>query len=208
MLRRAVLLSPIASFVWRLEAAGRLEAFGMTWTVPVDADWSVEREDGQEVLRLLVARPREKNPRRPFQYALGGVPPFAKWSWQIDVRREPVRGSLILVYAWRDPAHFNYIHLSDDSAAEQPVHNGIFHVYGGDRVRISSDKGPCSLPTAGWHHVEVKYDSAAGTVDVLVDGQPNPSLRAVDLSLGAGQIGAGSFFNTGSFRALKITGAS
>ena len=25
---------------------------------------------------------------------------------------------------------------------EQPVHNGIFHVYGGERVRISAERGP------------------------------------------------------------------
>ena len=205
MLRRAVLLSPLLSLN-RLVAADRVDAFGLRWSVPVGADWRVEREDDQEVLRLLTPRPQQKDPRRPFQYALAETPLYSKLSWQIDVRRQPERSSLILVYAWRDPAHFNYVHLSDDSATEQPVHNGIFHVYGGDRVRISSDKGPCTLPTAGWHHVQIDYDSSTGLVEVQVDGQSNPSLRAVDLSLGAGQIGVGSFFNTGSFRGLELNG--
>ena len=59
----------------------------------------------------------------------------------------PVRRSII-VYAWKDPLHFDYVHLSTDAAQEQPVHNGVFHVYGGDRVRISTDEGPRSLADA------------------------------------------------------------
>lgn len=205
MVRRNFLLAPLSTLAVPVHAADRLGAFGMRFSVPVGADWRVAQEDGQEVLRLLVARSLQKDPRRPFQYALAETPPLAKFSWHVDVRREPERSSLILVYAWRDPAHFNYIHLSDDSATEQPVHNGIFHVYGGDRVRISPDKGPCSLATPAWHRVDIEYDAATGAVEVLVNGMPNPSLRAVDLSLGAGQVGVGSFFNTGSFRAFKIS---
>ena len=206
MLRRSILVTPIVHSLGRLWASDRLEAFGMQWTVPIGADWRVEQEGGQEVLRLVTPRPQERDPRRPFQYALADTPAYDKFTWDIDVRPQPGKGSLILVYAWRDPAHFNYVHLSDDSASEQPVHNGIFHVYGGDRVRISSDKGPGSLPTTDWHHVEVTYDGASGRVEAKVDGQSNPSLRAVDLSLGAGLVGVGSFFNVGSFRGSKISG--
>ncbi len=112
-----------------------------------------------------------------------------------------------MVYAWRDAAHFNYAHLSSDTAAKQPVHNGIFHVFGGDRVRISSVAGPAALPSAGeWYKVRLDYDAHTGEATVLVKGQKNPSLRAIDLSLGAGKVGIGSFFETAVFRNVKITG--
>jgi hypothetical protein len=60
-------------------------------------------------------------------------------SVEAEVRRN--QSSLIMVYAWQDAAHFNYAHLSVDTAAKQVVHNGMFHVFGGERVRISSLDG-------------------------------------------------------------------
>ena len=112
--------------------------------------------------------------------------------------------SLILVYAWRDAEHFNYVHLSVDAAQAQPVHNGVFHVYGGDRVRISSEEGPATLRDEQWHKVRFRYDAATGRADAWVDGETSPSMRGVDLSLGAGRFGIGSFFDMGSFRNVKI----
>jgi hypothetical protein len=123
------------------------------------------------------------------------------------VEAKRLGGSLIIVYAHKDASHFNYAHLSVDAPMKQPVHNGIFHVFGGDRVRISSLDGPGSLPSADkWYRVQLDYDAAKGEVQVMVDGQRYPSLRGVDLSLGAGRVGLGSFFETAEFRNLKVTG--
>jgi hypothetical protein len=207
MLRRSLLALPLLGLPAALRAADRLEAFGRRWQVPLDADWQVVREDGEEVLRLLIPRVLQANPRRPYQYALLEGPPLQRFRLSCEVRRDgdAKSRSLILVYAWRDPAHFNYAHLSGDSATEQPVHNGMFHVYGGDRVRISSDKGPGALPDGGWRRVQLAWDSATGLAETLVDGKPNPSLRAADLSLGPGRIGLGSFFNTAAFRRFELT---
>lgn len=204
MLRRTLLSLPLLAAA-RLPAADRLEAFGQRWSVPLGADWRVTREDGEETLELITARPKADSPRKPFQYALLEGPPIEKFTIECEARKQSPRGSLIIVYAWRGPSHFNYVHLSDDTGSEQPVHNGIFHVYGGDRVRISPEQGPCALPTAGWHKVRVVYDSATGLVETWVDGQLNPSLRGADLSLGAGRVGLGSFFNTGGFRRFRMT---
>jgi hypothetical protein len=188
------------------EPAGTLEAFGLTWKVPVAADWKVQ--DG--VLELLVPRPSTQ-PRRPSQYALADTPDYWKATVEVEVRAEPKerrnrRNSLILVYAWRDAGHFNYAHLSVDAARQATVHNGIFHVYGGDRVRISSEEGPATLKDGVWHKVKLVYDGTSGRVDVWVDGETSPSMRAVDMSLGAGKFGIGSFFDMGSFRNFRITG--
>ncbi|HAX43622.1 MAG TPA: hypothetical protein PLF84_12240 [Bryobacteraceae bacterium] len=204
MLRRTLLTLPLLA-AGRLPAADRLEAFGHRWSVPLGADWRVTREDGEETLELITARPKADSPRKPFQYALLEGPPLEKFTIECEIRKQTPRGSLIIVYAWRGPSHFNYVHLSDDTGSEQPVHNGIFHVYGGDRVRISPEQGPCALPTAGWHKVRVVYDAAAGLVETWVDGELNPSLRGSDLSLAAGRVGLGSFFNTGGFRRFRLS---
>jgi hypothetical protein len=170
-------------------------------------DWTVETLDGQPALRLTTARPMESNPRRPYQYALAQTPPLSKFTLEMEARRNPVKksGALIVVYAWQDPDHFDYVHLCGDSATEQPVHNGVFHVYGGDRSRISPDKGPGSLVTPAWHSIKVTWDASSGLVEATVDGSANPSLRAVDLSLGPGRVGIGSFFDVADFRSLRLT---
>jgi hypothetical protein len=185
-------------------AAEPIEAFGLQWTVPVASDWKVESDGAMPVLRMLVERP-QREPRRPTQFALADTPDWKRVRVESEVKR--IGGSLILVYAYRDATHFNYAHLSVDTAAKQPVHNGIFHVYGGERVRISPTTGPAALPSeADWYRVQLDYDASTGEAVVLVNGQKNPSLRAIDLSLGTGKVGIGSFFEKAMFRKVRITG--
>jgi hypothetical protein len=185
---------------------GIVQAFGHRWQVTEVSDWRFA--DG--VLQLLVPRPSTA-PRRPTQYALADTPPFQRVTVEAEVMAEPKalrnrRNSLIFVYAWRDKDHFNYVHLSVDTARQASHHNGVFHVYGGDRARISSEEGPATLADGVWHKVKLVYDGVTGRVDVWVDGQTSPSMRAVDMSLSSGRVGIGSFFDMGSFRNLRIQG--
>jgi len=187
-----------------------IEALGLRWTVPIRADWKIADVDGVPTLSLLVPRPSTQ-PRRPTQFALAETPNYLSVTLEAEVKKEPKalrdrRNSLIFIYAYRDANHFNYAHLSDDMGSSTDVHNGIFHVYGGDRVRISSTEGPATLTEEKWYKVRLVYDGRTGKVEVFVDGQTSPSLRAYDLSLGAGKVGLGSFFDTGEFRNVKIHG--
>ena len=166
--------------------------------------------NGVPTLELLVPRPATQ-PRRPTQFALADTPNYLRVTVEAEVKKEPEaarqrRTSLIIVYAWRDPDHFNYAHLSVDTAKQQPVHNGIFHVYGGDRVRISSQDGPATLTSEDWHKVRLVYDGRTGKVEVFVNGLTSPSMQATDTTLSAGKVGLGSFFDLGQFRRVKITG--
>jgi hypothetical protein len=189
-----------------LYAADTLEIFGRQWTVPVASDWKVDREDATPILRLVQHRGPLPGPRRPIQFALADIPAYERVALEADVR--PLGDSLLIVFAYRDEAHFDYAHLSVDSAAKQPVHNGIFHVYGGERVRISSDRGPAAFSARGsWYHVRLIHDVRNGSIGVTVNGQSVPALQAVDRSLGSGKAGPGSFDETGDFRNIKITTA-
>jgi hypothetical protein len=139
--------------------------------VPIAADWKVDSGE----LHLLAPRPSTQ-PRRPSQYALAETPDYARVTLEAEVQREPAalrnrRNSLILVYAWRDENHFNYVHLSQDSAKQAAVHNGVFHVYGGDRVRISPEDGPGTLLEERWYKVKLDYDARTGTVQFLRYGE-------------------------------------
>jgi hypothetical protein len=181
--------------------AEKITAFGMQWAVINAADWTV---DGPTV-HLKTARPQQADPRRPIQFALAEMEPIGSFTIDVEVKRSAPKGSLILVYAWQKDGYFNYVHLSDDAASKAEVHNGIFHCYGGDRVRISPKDGPGTLLTEDWYTMKVRYDAGKGLVECWVNGQTSPSLKGIDLSLGAGRIGFGSFFNTASFRNFKLT---
>jgi hypothetical protein len=193
-----------------LIAEDTMQAFGLKWRVPIAADWKMEKAGGVETLSLLVPRPSTQ-PRRPTQFALAETPDYIRVTVEADMKKEPAAArdrhtSLMIAYAWRDKDHFNYAHLSVDTAKEQPVHNGIFHVFGGDRVRISSNEGPATLAGEEWHKVRLVYDGRAGKVEVFVNGKTSPSMQATETKLGAGKIGLGSFFDLGQFRNVRIKG--
>lgn len=193
-------------------APDMIEAFGLRWRVPIAADWKIEKVDGAPVVQLLVPRPSTA-PRRPTQFAIAETPDFLTVTVEAEMKKEPAslrnrHTSLMIAYAYRDPDHFNYAHLSVDSGEEQEVHNGIFHVYGGDRVRISPRKGPGAFSDEKWYKVRLVYDGRSGDVRVWVDGKTSPSLHAVDTTLKAGKVGIGSFFDMGQFRNIKIHGTS
>jgi len=191
----------IASSV--VSAADTLTAFGRHWIVPTASDWKIDQENGAQVLRLVTPRGPLPGPRRPIQFALADTPDLQKVTIEADLR--PLGHSLMIVFAYRDAARFDYAHLSIDTARKQSHHNGIFHVYEGERVRISPTDGPAAFSSGGqWHHVQLVWDGTSGEVHVTVDGKPVPALHAVDLSLRSGRVGLGSFDEAGDFRNVKI----
>lgn len=196
----AVVLPLLASTLF---AAAALSVFGHRWDVINPSDWKIESQNGSTVLELITPRNPLPGPVRPIQFALAQTKDLNPVKIQLDMR--PRALSLIIVFAYRDPAHFDYAHLSTDTATKQSHHNGVFHVFDGERVRISPVTGRAAFPqTNHWYHVVLNYDGEKGSVDVSVDGVDIPALRAVDLSLSSGRVGLGSFDEVGDFRNVEI----
>ena len=185
-------------------AAAPLSLWGIRWSVPESSDWKSTVEQGTPVLQLLSGKaPAASQPRRPVQFALADAGPFTGVTLSADL--QPLGRSLILVYAYQDPAHFDYAHLSTDTAVKEPHHNGIFHVFGGERVRISDTSGPEAFNDGHrWYRVVLKWNGRTGEVKVSVDGHFVPALHAIDLSLTRGRIGIGSFDEKGNFRSVRL----
>ena len=198
----AFLLIPMA-----LSAAASLDIFGHKWSVYNPSDWSITQENGTPVLHLVTPREPLPGPRRPFQFAIAQTADFESVTVEADAR--PLQRSLMIVFSYRDSAHFDYAHLSIDTGVKQPHHNGIFHVYGGERVRISLPDGPAAFPHSGaWYHIKLVHDAGSGEVSVTVDRRSIPALHAVDLSLPSGKVGLGSFDETAEFKNVSISGSS
>jgi hypothetical protein len=187
-------------------AAGTLQIFGHQWTIYNPTDWKIGQEGPAAILHLVSPRDPLPGPRRPIQFAVAQVPAYGDVTIEADVR--PLQSSLILVFSYSDAAHFDYAHLSVDTAVKQPHHNGIFHVFGGERVRISLPGGPAAFARSGeWYHVKLVHSARSGDVNVTVDGHAIPALHAVDLSLPSGKVGLGSFDETADFRKVTIVGS-
>ena len=177
---------------------GNLDA----WQMPYPEDWVILEENGNQYLHMK--RSREPGvPRRPLQFArLKGVN-VGSFDLHLRVRRE--QHSMIVVFNYVDTLHFYYTHLSADPGTKISVHNGIFLVNNAPRVRIAGLEAQPALPDTSWHEIRVRRDAASGKIEVWSDVSPKPLFTAVDRTFTCGQIGIGSFDETGDFDDVRLT---
>jgi hypothetical protein len=177
--------------------SGRLDA----WQMPFPEDWEIVKEGGDRFLHMK--RSREPGvPRRPLQFALLRKVNVGTFNFQSRVRRDG--RSMIIVFNYVDTLHFYYAHLSEDRGTVQPVHNGIFIVDGGPRRRIAGAEADSALPDRNWHQVQVARDTRSGWIEVFIDGASRPLFSVVDRTFTCGQVGIGSFDETGDFEDIHL----
>jgi hypothetical protein len=181
--------------------SGNLDA----WQLPHPEDWSIVSEAGAQGggHYLHMNRNREPGvPRRPLQFALIKGVNVGSFDFQARLRREG--RSMMVVFNYVDSLHFYYTHLSMDTGTKQPVHNGIFIVNGKPRKRVAGIDAPPALPDRNWHRVRVTRDARRGSIEVFMDDAPRPLFSVVDSTFTCGQVGIGSFDETGDFRDVTL----
>ena len=184
------------SFREDFESAG-LDA----WEFPYLQDWEIRREGDNRFLHML--RNREPGvPRRPLQFARLRNVNVGSFELRARVRREGQ--SMIIVFNYVDTMHFYYAHISGDRGTEQPVHNGLFIVNGEPRKRIAGTEAPPALPDRDWHRVRLARNARTGSIELFVDEQKEPLFSMVDPTFPCGQIGIGSFDETGDFDDIEL----
>ncbi len=177
--------------------SGKLDA----WQLPYLEDWTIFQAGGNHYLHMV--RSRDPGvPRRPLQFALLKAVKAGSFSFQTRVRREG--RSMIVVFDYVDTLHFYYAHLSGDRGTAQPVHNGIFIVNASERARIAGADAPPALPDREWHQIRVERNASNGGIDVYSDFQADPIFSVVDRTFTCGQIGIGSFDETGDFDDVSL----
>lgn len=171
------------------------------WQFPFPEDWVILAEGPNHYLHMK--RSREPGvPRRPLQFALLRKANVGSFALEARVRREG--RSMLIVFNYVDTLHFYYTHLSVDRGTEQPVHNGIFIVDGAPRKRIAGTEADPALPDRDWHTVRVRRDVQSGSIEVFVDDRQEPLFNVVDHTFTCGQIGFGSFDETGDFDDIRL----
>jgi hypothetical protein len=171
------------------------------WELPFSEDWEILTEGNLHYLHMKRSRPPGV-PRRPLQFARLKGEKVGSFSLNVRVRRSA--GSMIVVFNYVDTLHFYYAHLSKDPGTQIAVHNGIFIVDGGDRRRIGGLEASPALPDMSWHDVRIVRDVRSGSIQVFLDKQTTPRFSAVDHTFTSGQVGLGSFDETGDFSHFRL----
>ena len=172
------------------------------WQFPYPEDWVILAEGPNHYLHMQ--RNREPGvPRRPLQFARLRKANVGSFALETRIRREGK--SMIIVFDYVDTLHFYYAHLSVDRGTAQPVHNGIFIVNGEPRKRIAATEADPALPDREWHTVRLRRDVPSGSIEVFADDRKEPLFKVIDHMFTCGEIGIGSFDETGDFDDIRLS---
>ena len=174
---------------------------------PGDANaWKVSSVGGSKVYSQF-KQSKVKNPvRSPFNRSL--IKDTVVGSFTLDVRLQSTikdygHRDMCLFFGYQDPAHLYYVHLGkkmDDHA------NNIFIVNNKPRTKISKTTTAGTNWDDNWHHARVGRDGDRGTISVYFDDMAKPVMTAVDKTFSWGQVGLGSFDDTGNFDEVYLFG--
>lgn len=110
---------------------------------------------------------------------------------------------MCLFFGYQDPAHLYYVHFgkqTDDHA------NQIFIVNGEPRKKISTETTSGTNWDDDWHHARIVRKVETGSIAVFFDDMDKPVMRATDKTFVWGQVGVGTFDDTGNFDDVLVYG--
>jgi hypothetical protein len=110
---------------------------------------------------------------------------------------------MCLFFGAQDPTHFYYVHMAkkaDDHA------NQIFIVNGEPRKKISTKTTEGTPWDDKWHAVKVVRTVKDGGIAVYFDDMKTPIMTATDKTFLWGQVGLGSFDDSGNWDDVRVHG--
>ncbi len=144
--------------------------------------------------------------RSPFNFAL--VKDLLVGDLVLEARvqsttKDYAHRDMCLFFGYQDASHFYYVHFG--KKADEHA-NQIFIVNGEPRKKISTQSTDGTPWTDGWHHVKVVRRVADGGIEIYFDDMKKPVMKATDKSFTWGQVGVGSFDDTGNWADVKVFG--
>jgi hypothetical protein len=116
--------------------------------------------------------------------------------------REYGHRDMVFVYGYQSPSQFYYTHIA--TAADDHAHNS-FIVNNAARVKFakSTTKG-VDWGLNMWRKVRIERKASDGTVRVFFEDMKEPIMVAEDKTFGPGEIGFGSFDDTGKITNIRV----
>lgn len=205
-----------------IAAVAAAEGPGATWPIlfqddfenptlelwePADPNaWRLVKLDRGQVANQFEQSKVETPVRSPFNRSV--VKDVIAGDFQLDVdlqttARDYPHRSLCLFFGYQDPAHMYYVHFgqkTDDHA------NQIFIVNAEPRKKISTKTTDGTPWDDKWHHARIVRKVSDGTIEIYFDDMQTPVMTAVDKTFTWGQVGIGSFDDTGNFDNFVLRG--
>lgn len=168
--------------------------------------WKIEEIDGNKVLSQFQQSKVKTPVRSPFNRSV--IKDLTVSDFVLDVKlqstaRDYPHRSLCLFFGYQDPAHLYYVHFgqkTDDHA------NQIFIVNNEPRKKISAETTPGTPWDNNWHHARVVRNVETGSIEIFFDDMKKPAMKAIDKTFTWGQVGVGSFDDTGRFDQVLVYG--
>jgi hypothetical protein len=168
--------------------------------------WKIAEQNGNRVYNQFQQSEVKTPVRSPFNRAL--VKDLVVGDFVLDVKLQSTikdydHRDMCLLFGYQDPAHLYYVHFgkkADDHA------NQIFIVNNEPRKKISTTSTSGTPWTDGWHHARVVRKVESGSIEVFFDDMEKPVMTATDRTFTWGQVGIGTFDDTGNFDDVLVYG--
>jgi len=176
------------------------------WTHTDPNAWKLVAEDGNHVYAQHQRSQYEPPVRSPFNMARVKdlkVGDFVLQARMKQTSREYGHRDMCLFFGYQDPSHFYYVHIATKA---DPHANSIFLVNGAPRVSVAQERTDGTDWATGYHDVRIVRNVEAGTIEVYFDDMAKPIMKTVDKTFGAGEVGFGTFDDTGNIDDVIVWG--
>ena len=176
------------------------------WAATDPAAWKLDVQDGNHVFSQFQQSRVQTPVRSPFNRAVRRGAIVGDFQLDVDMQstaRDYPHRSLCLFFGYQDPSHFYYVHFgqkADDHA------NQIFIVNAAPRTKISTKSTDGTPWDNAWHHARIMRSVATGSIEVYFDNMDEPVMTATDTTFTWGEVGIGSFDDTGNFDSVRLLG--
>jgi hypothetical protein len=167
--------------------------------------WTFAKTNEISALALVKQSQYKPGVRSPVNIALIADKVFGDFVLEADLiqtGKEYGHRDMCLFFGFQSPTNFYYTHIA--TAADPNAHN-VFIVNGAPRKNFAKEttKG-VNWGLGVWHKVRLERNVTAGTIKVYFDDLTKPIMAAEDKTFSSGQIGFGSFDDTGMVDNIRI----
>ena len=177
------------------------------WQPSDPAAWKIEtKSDGNSYSQFTQSKVKTPH-RSPFNMSLVKdviVNDFVLEATLVSTAKDGPHRDMCLFFGFQDPAHFYYAHLA--TKADDNTHHHIFIVNKADREKITIKRTDGVPWDDKWHKVKVVLTVDNGKIEVYFDDMKTPIMTATDKTFTGGQIGVGSFDDTGNWKNVVLHG--
>lgn len=176
------------------------------WVMTDAAAWKLIEESGDGKLSLFAQSKYEPPVRSPLNMARVKGLVVTDFDLEVDAKqtgKEYGHRDLCFFFGYQDPSHFYYVHLA---TVADPHANSIFLVNGAPRISIAQKRTNGTDWKSGYHRIRIERNTDTGTIKVFFNDMKTPVMETVDKTFLFGEVGVGSFDDSGNFDNFTLHG--